>query len=153
MKNRSFSPWNSPLFSACLVCACAALLLAMRGQQSREIAPNVAGYNWKQHPNTLLIIQRAASSCGCTPKLSELALTGLSHDLDVLVVANPQAGEGEALKRAALSPRVSIVMPIPPELLKRFCPQQQELVMVRVRDGRITRTAQDGLPSESFFTR
>ena len=113
--------------------------------------PSLNGYSWADHPNAIVILQRAGSNCGCSPKISEMALTGLSHGLDVLVVSDKEAGEAPALKKANLSPSISVVMPLSLKLKQRFFSQKQEMVMVRVRNGKIAKVVQNGVPAESFF--
>ncbi len=80
-----------------------------------------------------------------------MAMTGLSHGLDVLVMADKEGGEAPALQKANLSKSISVVMPLSPEWKQRFFPQKQDLVMVRVRNGKIVKVVQDGVPPESFF--
>ena len=111
----------------------------------------IDSYSWAAHPNAIVILQRSASTCGCTPKINEMAMTGLSHGLDVLVMANKEAGEAPALQKANLSKSISVVMPLASAWNQRFFPKQQDLVMVRVRNGKIIRVVQDGVPPESFF--
>lgn len=113
--------------------------------------PYLASYSWAAHPNAVVILQRAKSNCGCTPTISDMAMTGLSHGLDVLVVANAEAGEAPSLQKANLSKSVSVVMPLTADWSDRFFPKQQDLVMVRVHDGKIVKVVQNGVPPESFF--
>lgn len=140
-----------PLFSLALVSLCATLGFSLFQQQQRENMPTLVGYSWVEHPNAIAILQRASSNCGCTPKINEMALTGLSHGLDVLVIGDKEAGEAPALQKANLSKNISVVMPLDSEWKQRFFPQKQDLVMVRVRKGKIISVVQDAVPPESFF--
>ena len=140
-----------PLLSVVLIAVCAACAFTIFRQQQGERVPRLDSYSWAAHPNAIVILQRAKSNCGCTPSLSEMALTGLSHGLDVLVMANAEAGEAPALRKANLSKSVSVVMPLATNWNDRFFAQKQDLVMVRVRNGKIVKVVQNGVPPESFF--
>ena len=140
-----------PLLSAVLIAVCAICAFTIMRQQQGEEVPQLNSYSWAAHPNAIVILQRAKSNCGCTASLSDMALTGLSHGLDVLVIANAEAGEAPELRRANLSKSVSVVMPLAPNWSDRFFAQKQDLVMVRVHNGKIVKVVQNGVPPESFF--
>ncbi|PQV62504.1 hypothetical protein B1R32_13117 [Abditibacterium utsteinense] len=140
-----------PLLSLALVAVCVSFALGLIRQSRRENMLSIPTYSWDAHPNAIVILQRSSSNCGCTPKISEMAMTGLSHGLDVLVMANADAGEAPALQKANLSKSISVVMPLSTAWKDRFFPQKQDLVMVRVRNGKVIKVVQNGVPPESFF--
>ena len=143
--------YSQPLLSVGLISVCAVCAFTILRQQQGERVPQLDSYSWAAHPNAVVILQRAKSSCGCTPSLNDMALTGLSHGLDVLVMANAEAGEAPALRKADFSKSVSVVMPLAANWNDRFFAQKQDLVMVRVRNGKIVKVVQNGVPPESFF--
>ena len=140
-----------PLLSVVLLAVCAACAFTIFRQQKGERVPRLDSYSWTAHPDAIVILQRSKSNCGCIPSLSDMALTGLSHGLDVLVMANAEAGEAPALRKANLSKSVSVVMPLAANWNDRFFSKQQDLVMVRVHNGKIVKVVQNGVPPESFF--
>ena len=140
-----------PLFSVALISVYVVCAFTIFRQQQGERVPQLDSYSWAAHPNAIVILQRAKSTCGCTPTLNDMAITGLSHGLDVLVMANAEAGEAPALKKANFSKSVSVVMPLATNWDDRFFAQKQDLVMVRVHNGKIVKVVQNGVPPESFF--
>lgn len=78
-------------------------------------------------------------------------MTALSHGRDVLVMANREAGEAGALRKADFSETISVITPLDMALDKKFFRDGQDMVMFRVRKGTIVRAVQNGVPPESFF--
>lgn len=138
---------GSPVLFVVLFISAFGLAAAWQKAENAKAPPAIAGYDWAQHPDTLLIsVPPTDCDCGLTP--SEWAKQGISHKLDVLVLSDKKQPAWSALKRL-FPQRVSIFTNADAGVVKRLS-LRGKTTATWVRSGRMFRQA-DGVPPDSFF--
>ena len=152
--------WSSPLLSVILGVSFLTLggifLHAQSAQRAAHSAPQLTGYDWSQHPETLLVVYPLADACSsCNLSIAGWAERGLKANLDVVVIANKPNSELKQLRESLSFPpspqRLSIVTGVAPEIIKRFS-IGDKIGGVRVHNGRIIQQQTGGSPPVTFFT-
>lgn len=90
---------NSPLLLVLLLGATGTVAASWYRTDAAQRAPTVAGYDWSQHSNALLIVL-PLKDCGCGASPVEQVREGLEKGLDVVVVANASSPNIKALRNA-----------------------------------------------------
>lgn len=127
--------FNSPILSGILLAVVLLLIVVWRTANAGLIPPSVEGYNWREHPNTLMIFYRG-DCCGLP--VSAWVEEGLGRKLDVLVVSDRSRAELNDLKKQFSSDRLVVVNNLDRETMIQFAPDEKT-VALRVKDGTITR--------------
>lgn len=110
---------SSPLLFVVLLVAALTFVASWYQTESVRRAPDIAGYDWGKHPNTLLIAAPLGDNCSlCGLSISDLSAEGLKHGLDVLVIAARDSRELKTLRKSHPHSRLSIVTNINQDIIK-----------------------------------
>jgi len=139
----------SPITFLCLAAVTVALTAKLALLYTALAAPAIQGWNWSDHPNTLLIAYRA-STCGCGAHLSEAISQGTQHHADVLVVASAADTGDASLAPVRADRRVRVLSGISPQTLSRLLPKGGTAIL-NVQHGRITRRITGSVLPDDFF--
>lgn len=139
----------SPLTFFSLAGVTVALVVKFALLYSVLAAPAVQGWNWGDHPNTLLIAYRA-STCGCGAHLSGAITEGKQHHADVLVVASAADAADASLALVRADRRVHILSGISPRTLSHLLPKGGTAIL-NVQHGRITHQITGSVLPDDFF--
>ena len=112
-------------------------------------APAIPGWNWGDHPHTLLIAYKAAS-CGCGAHLTDAISQGEQHHADVLVVSSAADAGSKGLVAVRADRRVHLISGIPSRTLLRFLPKGGTAIL-NVQHGRITHQITGSVLPDDFF--
>lgn len=141
---------DSPVLLACLLLLAAVLAAASYRKASASTPPPVSGFNWAQHPDTLLLAV-PPGDCGCGLSLSEWVRMGVGQRLHVLIVASQANDSLKALEQAKLPVRsVSILSGVDARTIKQLAPKDQ-VTATLVRGGHVTSRLEGGIPPANFF--
>lgn len=99
-------------------------------------APHIEGYDWAQHPNTLLIAF-PSEDCGCGKSPLDRVKIGLDQGFDVMVIAPASTSNLQSLKRHKFpASRFTMLTNMSKAMIQRFC-SGKEPVEIPVRNGRL----------------
>lgn len=140
---------DSPFLFVCLAGATVALGVKLALLYAVLAAPPLQGWNWGDHPNTLLIAYKA-SACGCGAHLTDAISQGVQHHADVVVVASAADAGGAGLAAVRADRRVRLLSGIPPQTLLRLLPKGGTAIL-NVQHGRITRQITGSVLPDDFF--
>lgn len=112
--------------------------------------PHISGYDWAKHPNVLLV-SYPPDDCNCGAAPSKWVRAALRNGLDVVVIASRPNRELDVLQKTRLSaPHLAVFPHTNPDLIKSLSPNETTTGL-RVRNGRIIRSAEGNLPPDTFF--
>lgn len=130
---------SSPLLSLGLLLCLTAVGVRWSQVEAVRHAPDVPGYNWGQHPHTLLLAY-PSKDCGCGESPTERVRAALKDGQDVLVMSPAPSPPLLALQRANFpASRVFVVTNARAEDVQRF--SRDNLATVSVVNGRITKVS------------
>ena len=112
-------------------------------------APAIKGWDWSDHPNTMLIAYRS-STCGCGAHLSGAISEAAGHDAQVLVIASASDKNDTGLAGIAADPRTHLITGVPDADLRRLSPLGRTAIL-NIRHGRITHQITGSVLPEDFF--
>lgn len=112
-------------------------------------APAIQGWNWGNHPNTLLIAYKA-TTCGCGAHLSYAISQGIKHHADVVVVASAADARDASLAPVRADRRVQILTSASSQTLFRLLPKGGTAIL-NVQHGRITHRITGSVLPDDFF--
>ncbi len=142
---------SSPYLLVLLLLTASALATVATRRWTAGRAPSIPGFNWSQHPNSLLLATPLADACStCNLSLAGWATLGFQSGFDVVVVAARPTIELKALRKQFPQARLSIVTDVAEATIKRFS-QGDKIGGVLIRQGRILRQQRGGTPPASFF--
>jgi hypothetical protein len=147
--NRLSGLAGSPITFLCLAAATLALAVKFALLYTALSAPAIPGWNWGDHPNTVLIAYRAAS-CGCGAHLTDAVSQGEQHHADVLVVASAADANSAGLAPVRADRRVRLISGIPSRTLLRLLPTGGTAVL-NVQHGRIMHHITGSVLPDDFF--
>ncbi len=99
-KGRLGNLLNSPILLVALILATAVLAFKWYSLEASLRAPDLPGWSWSAHPNTLLIYY-PHTDCGCGPGLSPVLTQARTHHLDVLVLTDIKGEKLATLSKQA----------------------------------------------------
>ena len=153
LRRRFASLFGSPLLFLCLsattVALAVKLALLYTTLHAALAAPAIPGWNWENHPNTLLIAYKA-TTCGCGAHLTDVISQGVQHHADVVVVASAADARDASLAPVRADRRVQILSGISPQTLSRLLPKGGTAIL-NVQHGRITRRITGSVVPDDFF--
>lgn len=135
---------GSPVLSLFLLTAIFGLMAVWHlNANAAKLPPSITGFEWSQHPNTLLI-SYPANECGCGPAPSERVSEGLAQGEDVLVIASAPSPRLDALRKMPF-PRLRFLLVdnVSENVIRRFSPRDQA-VEIQVRQGQIVKGGENG---------
>ncbi|HEY0073556.1 MAG TPA: hypothetical protein VGB77_05590 [Abditibacteriaceae bacterium] len=131
-----------PLMALLIVCA-----MSYIKADTRLKPPDITGHTWSQDS---MLISYPVDDCGCAP-VGDVVRMGLNHHLNVVILSPESQSELDILKSEGLpQERLRIVTNIDQSIMGRFSPNKK-IGMALIRDGRVVRQSEGGIPSESFF--
>ncbi len=139
----------SPITFLCLAAVTLALAAKLVLLYTALAAPAITGWNWGDHPNTLLIAYRA-SACGCGAHLTDAISQGAQHHADVLVVASAADAGSTGLAAVRADRRVRLLSGVSSQTLQRLLPTGGTAIL-NVQHGRITRQITGSVLPDDFF--
>ncbi len=140
---------ESPVAAVALLGVSVALALGWSKANARQTPPVIAGFAWAQHPNALLVTL-PEDDCGCA-KITDVVRQGLYYQQDVVVLSSQPQEPLEALRREGVSfKHLFIVTNASPAIISRFS-SHKKIGAIRIRDGRIVRQSEGGVPGDSFW--
>lgn len=143
-----FSRWlDSPVLLAILVGTTVALAFAWQKSESKDIAPNIPGYSWSEHPDVALISYQ--SSC-CGISQDDWVTTALKHKGDVLVLSSKPHPEVQRLAQVAKHSRFQTIV-IDNEEIHKFWSPNNFMGAARIVNGRVLARSEGGIPPSFLF--
>lgn len=153
VSQRPMRMFESPLLLVFLLLTAGGLAVAYRNVDAESAAPAIPGYDWSQHANVLLLTEPSDACNSCGLSLSDWALAGIAHKLDVVVVTQRPVAESRELLllKKQLSPsRFFTATTSSPQIFERFSPHDKTGAAL-IRNGRIVHQAEGAMPDESFW--
>jgi hypothetical protein len=126
---------NSPLLFVCLALATAALAYKWYALEASLRAPDLPGWSWSAHPNTLLIYY-PHTDCGCGPGLSALLRQAQAKHFDAAVVTDAKGQSLESIAQEANAFQADLLPSANPKFLRPWL-YDGNTTMLRVRGGRV----------------
>ena len=141
---------DSPVLLACFLLLGAALVTASYRTATASLPPPIAGFDWAQRPDTLLL-SVPPNDCGCGLSLSQWISAASARGLHVLIAASASDDNLRDLKKAGFpARRVSILTDVDAGTMRRLSPRDQTTATL-VRHGRVVSKLESGMPPPSFF--
>jgi|GEM_PF-3978472 len=143
---------SSPVtFYTLLLVGITFILIFYRTEMARQ-APQVAGLDWSQHSEALMIVYPLADACSsCNLSIAGWTELGLKNNLDIVVLAAKQTEELKQLPLIYPGHNLSIITDVMPETIKRFS-VGDKIGGARIQKGRIIHYQLGGTPAKAFFT-
>ena len=145
--------FDSPIYFVALLGIIVALCASWRHYSTRNQAPQIEGYAWSQHPQTLMLVYPLADACStCNLSMYGWAELGTPYKLDTLIVAAKPTTERKQLQaHPPRGCRLTIISNAPRALIERFS-RGDKIGGVRVNRGHIVNFQLGGTPESKFFT-
>ena len=140
---------ESPFLFICLAGATLALGVKLALLYAALSAPAIPGWNWSEHPNTLLIAYRA-STCGCGAHLSGAISQAANHHAEVLVVASASDKADAGLAGITADPRTRLITGVGEKDLRRLSPLGRTAIL-SIQHGRISHQITGSVLPDDFF--
>ena len=139
----------SPITFLCLTGATVALGVKLALLYAALSAPLIPGWNWGDHPNTLLIAYKA-STCGCGAHFTDAVSQGEQHHADVLVVASAADANSAGFAQVRTDRRIHLISSVSSRTLLRLLPNGGTAIL-NVQHRRITRRITGSILPDDFF--
>ena len=140
---------SSPIVFLCLTAVTAVLVAKLVLLYTSMAAPAIHGWNWSDHPNTLLIAYRA-STCGCGAHLADAVSQGVQHHAEVLVVASAADAGSTGLAAVRADRHVRLLSGVSSQTLLSLLPTGGTAIL-NVQHGRITHRITGSVLPDDFF--
>jgi hypothetical protein len=150
MKSRLLVLCGTPVLSVFLLLVAIGLSIGWYNYTSRNRPPFIAGYDWAQRQQTLLIAV-PQDDCGCEQPLPEWVHAGISRQYHVLVVASKEREEVKVLRKSQFPPDlVTIVSNAMTDTIEQLSPNGRTTAWI-VENGRMLRRYEGSVPHTAFF--
>lgn len=145
--------WLGRLINSCIllvVLSLATVALAFKwySLEASFQAPNLPGWSWSAHPNTLLIYY-PHTDCGCGPGLPTALNQAQAEHFDVAVITDVQGQKMDRVTKEVKFARAHILSSANTTYFRRWL-KDGNTTMLHIRSGQVVGRAEGTVIPESF---